>query len=47
MTMKRDPRNPLRFLNGEYAVTLTQDQGALKLEIPDWGSAKCLYGTQT
>jgi hypothetical protein len=46
MTMKRDPGNPLRFFNGDYAVTLTPDQGALKLEIPDWGSAKCLYGTQ-
>jgi hypothetical protein len=45
MTMKRDPRNPLRFFNGEYAVTLTPDQGALTLEIPDWGSAKCLYGS--
>lgn len=46
MTMKRDPGNPLRFFNGDYAVTLTPDQGALTLEIPDWGSAKCLYGTQ-
>ena len=27
------------------AVTLTPDQGALTLEIPDWGSAKCVYGT--
>jgi hypothetical protein len=45
MTMKRDPRNPLRFSNGEYSVTLTPDQGALTLEIPDWGSAKCLYGS--
>ncbi|MBI5321477.1 SH3 domain-containing protein [Bradyrhizobium sp.] len=46
MTMKRDPGNPLRFFNGDYAVILTPDQGALRLEIPDWGSAKCLYGTQ-
>lgn len=46
MTMKRDPGNPLRFFNGDYAVILTPDQGALKLEIPDWGSTKCLYGTR-
>lgn len=46
MTMKRDPGNPLRFFNGDYAVILTPDQGALTLEIPDWGSAKCLYGSQ-
>lgn len=46
MSMKRDPGNPLRFFNGEYAVTLAPDQGALKLEIPDWGSARCLYGTR-
>jgi len=45
MTMKRDPANPLRFFNGDYAVTLSADQGALTLEIPDWGSAKCLFGT--
>jgi len=46
MTMKRDPGNPSRFFNGDYAVTLTPDQGALKLEIPDWGSANCLYGSR-
>jgi len=46
MTMKRDPGNPLRFFNGDYAVILTPDQGALRLEIPDWGSARCLYGSQ-
>jgi len=45
MTMKRDPANPLRFNYGDYAVILTPDQGALTLEIPDWGSTKCLYGT--
>lgn len=46
MTMKRDPGNPLRFFNGDYAVILTPDQGALRLEIPDWGSTKCLYGSR-
>ena len=45
MTLKRDPQNPLRFFNGDYAVILTPDQGALTLEIPDWGSTKCLFGS--
>ena len=46
MRMKQDPANPLRFFNGEYSVTLSQDQGQVLLEIPDWGSAKCIYGSQ-
>jgi hypothetical protein len=45
MKMKRDTRNPLRFFNGDYAVTLTPNQGSLKLEIPDWGSTNCLFGS--
>ena len=45
MKMKRDSRNPLRFFNGDYAVTLTPNQGSLKLEIPDWGSTNCLFGS--
>lgn len=45
MRMNRDPRNPLRYFNGEYSVTLSPDQGQLLLEIPDWGSANCIYGT--
>lgn len=45
MTMKRDPGNPLRYFNGDYAVTLTPNQGAVKLEIPDWGSTNCLFGS--
>jgi hypothetical protein len=46
MRMSKDPRNPLRYFNGDYAVTLSPDQGQLLLEIPDWGSAKCIYGTR-
>ena len=45
MAMTRDPANPLRFFYGDYAVILTPDQGGLTLEIPDWGSAKCLFGS--
>jgi hypothetical protein len=43
--LKRDPGNPLRFVSGKYAVTLTPDQGALTLDAPDWGSTKCLFGS--
>ena len=46
LTMKRDPGNPLRFVSGKFAVTLTQDQGALTLDAPDWGPTKCLFGSQ-
>ena len=42
--MKKDPGNPLRFFWGDYAVQLSPDQSEAKLEIPDWGSAKCIYG---
>lgn len=45
VTLKRDPANPLRFANGKFVVTLTPDQGALTLEVPD-GSTKCLFGSQ-
>lgn len=43
--LKRDPANPLRFANGKFVVTLTPDQGALTLEVPE-GSTNCLYGSQ-
>lgn len=46
LTMKRDPGNPLRFVSGKFAVTLTADQGELTLDAPDWGSTKCLFGSQ-
>ena len=46
MKMRRDPTNRLRYFNGDYAVIFTPDQGALTLEIPDWGSTKCLYGSK-
>lgn len=39
--LKRDPANPLRFANGKFVVTLTPDQGALTLEVPE-GSTNCL-----
>ena len=45
MRMTQDPRNPLRFSNGEYSVTLSQNQGQVLLEIPDWGSATCTFGS--
>ena len=45
MRMNQDPRNPLRFSNGEYSVTLSQNQGQVLLEIPDWGSATCTFGS--
>ena len=44
--LKRDPANPSRYFNGGFAVTLTPDQGELALVAPDWGSTKCLYGSQ-
>ena len=46
VTLKRDPANPLRFFSGDYAVILTPDQGELTLQVPDWGSTKCLFGSQ-
>jgi len=46
MKMDRDPNNALRYFKEDYTVTLTADQGALKLEIPDWGSATCRYGSK-
>jgi hypothetical protein len=45
MRLNKDPRNPLRYFKGDYAVTLSPNQGQLLLEIPDWGSTTCLYGT--
>jgi len=44
--LKRDPANPQRFSAGNYAVTFTLDQGELTLQAPDWGSTKCLFGSQ-
>jgi hypothetical protein len=44
--LKRDPANPSRYFNGGFAVTLTPDQGELALVAPDWGSTKCLFGSQ-
>lgn len=44
--LKRDPANPSRYSNGGFAVTLTPDQGELALVAPDWGSTKCLFGSQ-
>lgn len=46
MRMKQDPANPLRFANGEYSVTLSNDQGQVLLEIPDWGSTNCIFGSR-
>ena len=46
MAMKRDAANPLRFVNKDHSVTLSQDHGSATLEVPKKGAVECIYGTQ-
>lgn len=46
MRMTRDPKNSLRYSYGEYSVTVSADHGQALLEIPDWGSANCIFGSR-
>jgi hypothetical protein len=46
MRLNKDPKDPSHYFYGDYSVTLSPDQGQLTLEIPDWGSVKCIYGSQ-
>jgi len=46
MTMKREAANPLRFVNGKHVVTLSQDQGTARLEVPNKGAVECIFGTR-
>lgn len=35
--------NGLKFMNGEYEVTITQDQTSAKFSIPDFGDVTCTF----
>lgn len=41
--LKKDPRNPLQFQYGDYAVIISPDQLRIDVEIPDFGKVKCSY----
>ena len=43
MRLKKSPQNPMRFLDGDYAVTISPDQTRIVVEIPDWGQATCNF----
>lgn len=44
LQMKKDPSNAFHFYWGDYAVKFAPDGSEATLEIPDFGSTKCIYG---
>lgn len=43
MRLKKSPQNPMEFRDGDYAVTISQDQLKIDVEIADFGIVKCSY----
>ena len=43
MPLKKSPQNPMEFRDGDYAVTISQDQSRIEVEIADFGMVKCSY----
>ncbi len=46
MAFRSEGPNDWRFLNGEYAVTVSPDQTRIEVEIPDWGQDTCRFTGQ-
>ena len=46
LRMRKDPRDPMHFLWGDYGIKVAPNQAQITLEIPDWGTEKCTFGAR-
>jgi hypothetical protein len=47
LRLNKNPQDPLHFLWGDYGIKVAPNQAEITLEIPDWGTEKCIYGARS